>query len=132
LKFVVQCFYPQLSYAVAKKCFKCTYYLRHVCVLHGELLSTFSQDLVLRSSVDAFKCCSESAKNNGPLHVCLRLERGTLSVTTEKIIQTIFYEMLIKIGGFKLKTTEEYKVASNCTPLQESNVLDSCNGVQSA
>lgn len=87
---------------------------------------------MLRSSVCAFKCWLESDKNNGPLHVCLRPERGTLSVAIEKIIRTIIYEMLILIRGFKIKITEEYKLASNCTLLQESNVLDSCNIVQSA
>lgn len=102
-------------YAVAKKCFKHSCYPRHVCLLTEELLSKFSQDLVLRSSVDAFKCWLESVKNNGPLHVCLRLERGTLSVEIEKIIRTIIYEMLLLIRGLKLKTTEEYKFASNCT-----------------
>ena len=95
-------------YAVAKTCFEGSYYLRHVCVLIEELMSKFSQDLVLRSSVDAFKCWLESVKNNGTLHACLRLERGTLSVEIEKIIRTIIYEMLILIRVFKLKTTEEY------------------------
>jgi hypothetical protein len=87
---------------------------------------------MLRSSDGAFKCRLESDKNNGPLHVCQPHERGTLSVTKDKIIRTIIYEILILIRGFKLKTMEEYKNASNCTLLQFSNVLDSGNSVQLA
>jgi hypothetical protein len=78
---------PNCFYAVAKKCFKCIF-LSPPCLRgYVELLSKFPQNLVFRSSVDAFKYRLQSDKNNGPLHVCQPLERGMLTITKQKIIQ---------------------------------------------